>query len=113
MQANTERATQRQHTLDIPATLIHPLGPTVVELEVARQPATDEPVTTASQRHAQNSHIAKTWSLTQSQLDMILMFAWESLSPDTEDIISNLELVPSITASKLPYKDKLGMSLSV
>ncbi|KAI0729016.1 hypothetical protein C8Q72DRAFT_341270, partial [Fomitopsis betulina] len=39
---------------------------------------------------------------------MILMFAWESLSPDTEDIISNLELVPSITASKLPYKDKLG-----
>ncbi|KAH9922493.1 uncharacterized protein B0H18DRAFT_879325 [Fomitopsis serialis] len=77
--------TQRQHSLEIPGKLIHPLGPSVVAL--ARQP---------------------TWSLTHSQLDTILTFAWESLSPDTEDIISNLEQVPPLTAAKLPYKDKLG-----
>jgi hypothetical protein len=50
-----------------------------------------------------------TWSITNQQLAEILDLAWDALSPDTEEIISNIEMLPSLTQSNLPYHNQLGM----
>jgi hypothetical protein len=51
----------------------------------------------------------QTWSITNLELNEILEVAWDALNPDSEEIISNIELLPSVAQSKLPYCDHLGM----
>ncbi|KAH9856505.1 hypothetical protein C2E23DRAFT_721964 [Lenzites betulinus] len=48
-----------------------------------------------------------TWSLSQSQLDEALDAAWSALSPDTEDILTNVDLLPAAKRSDaLPYESE-------
>ena len=52
--------------------------------------------------------ISATWSVPNAQLQDILDSAWIDLSPDTEEIIGNINMLPQILHSNLPYKDRLG-----
>lgn len=106
-QSDSQHITQRQHTINIPGHLIHPLGPTIIALRLSDNQV-DQPIVP---RYAKDSQIAKTWSVPGTQLDAILMFAWEALSPDTEDIIANIEHVPSVSTQSLPYQDTTGTLL--
>ncbi|TFY57754.1 hypothetical protein EVJ58_g6829 [Rhodofomes roseus] len=103
-QGNSQRIMQRQHTINIPGHLIHPLGPTIIALRLSNDQV-NQPIVP---RYAKDSRIAKTWSIAETQLDDILTFAWESLSPGTEDIIANIEHVPSVSTQSLPYQDTIG-----
>ena len=106
-QSDSQHITQRQHTINIPGHLIHPLGPTIIALRLSDNQV-DQPIVP---RYAKDSQIAKTWSVPGTQLDAILMFAWEALSPDTEDIIANIEHVPSVSTQSLLYQDTTGTLL--
>jgi hypothetical protein len=92
-------STNRQYVLRIPGKLVYPLGPTVV-------PTPREWIDTDSGKTA-----TQTWSLTDLELAEILEFAWDSLNPDSEEIISNVELLPVVSKSSMPYCSQLGMHL--
>ncbi|KAI0728100.1 hypothetical protein C8Q72DRAFT_763766, partial [Fomitopsis betulina] len=104
-QSDSQHITQHQHTINIPGHLIHPLGPTIIALRLSDNQV-DQPIVP---RYAKDSQIAKTWSVPGTQLDAILMFTWEALSPDTEDIIANIEHVPLVSTQSLPYQNTTGM----
>ena len=78
---------------------MYPLGPTVV-------PTPREWIDTDSGKTA-----TQTWSLTDIELTEILEFAWDSLNPDSEEIISNVELLPVVSKSSMPYCNQLGIYL--
>ncbi|KAI0066999.1 hypothetical protein BV25DRAFT_1897244 [Artomyces pyxidatus] len=85
--ANTDRATQKQFIVRIPGVLLYPLGPQLVrDLDMDR-----------------NASDAMTWSLSHKQLVETLDQSWAALHPETEEIIGNVEMLPLISNSKLPY----------
>jgi hypothetical protein len=92
-----ESSTKRQFTVHIPGQLAYPLGPMV-----ARTP--DDLHNSLS-----GEQIPITWSIQEVQLAEIIGYAWEALNPDTEEIISNIEMLPSIQESTMPYHNELGM----
>ncbi len=50
-----------------------------------------------------------TWSLSDTQLCETLDAAWNALKPDTDEILSNVELLPSAAKStSMPYRDAEG-----
>jgi hypothetical protein len=89
-------ATSRQYVVRIPGKLIYPLGPTVVS-------------TPKSWMDTEANIPSHTWSITTQDLDEILEVAWDALSPDTEEIISNIEMLPVLSQSDLPYLNHLGV----
>jgi hypothetical protein len=46
-----------------------------------------------------------TWSLAQADLAEILDFTWSELNSDSEEIMGNIKLMPSLPDSMLPYHD--------
>ncbi|TRM56361.1 hypothetical protein BD626DRAFT_414104, partial [Schizophyllum amplum] len=46
-----------------------------------------------------------TWSFPSSDLDDALLDMWSSLTSDSKDIFSNLQLIPSLSNVELPYRD--------
>ncbi|KAI0043508.1 hypothetical protein FA95DRAFT_1681862, partial [Auriscalpium vulgare] len=85
------RNTRKNFVLSVPGFLVHPLGPSIM-LDGAA--ASDQPVTT--------------WSLPIAQLEDVLQCAWDALSPETEDIIGNVEALPVVNTAELPYKTYSG-----
>ena len=49
------------------------------------------------------------WTIGHEQLEEVLQLAWADLDPDSEDIISNVNMLPAITKVNLPYKKEHGM----
>lgn len=91
------KAKRSQHTFRIPGSLVLPLGPSI-------EPSLSSP-TISSAEPSQHRAPDMTWSLSESQLDEALDTAWEALSPDTEQILTNVELLPAAKRSDaLPYK---------
>jgi len=41
----------------------------------------------------------QTWALSNQELAEILDISWDSLNPDSEEIISNIEMLPAVTKS--------------
>ncbi|GBE89048.1 hypothetical protein SCP_1500500 [Sparassis crispa] len=124
--SQSERSTHNQHILTIPAFLVHPLGPSVVPfkpLEVAAAAADDDddsdddgdmfelPCTILEPQPQSGPYSGRklqrmTWSLQDAQLNEILNYAWEWLSPDTEEVIRNVDLLPSVESASMPYKGR-------
>ena len=90
---SSDKSTQRNFILHIPAMLVYPVGSSIVSLNPSSQ-------------SAKSSDTALTWSLAQADLTEILDFAWSELNPDSEEIIGNIELTPSLPDSMLPYRDR-------
>jgi len=73
----------------IPGIIFHPLGPDV---------------------HFDNENRAL-WSLKDSDLLEVLESAWDLLNPDSDEIMSNIDLLPEVTATgNLPYTLRNGSS---
>jgi hypothetical protein len=92
-----ERSTSRQFVLRVPGKLVHPLAPSIITVD--RPGDVDE-------NDSRKSFV--TWSIADNQLQETLEYAWTTLCPDTEEIVSNMEMLPSITYTELPYRDTLG-----
>jgi hypothetical protein len=55
---------------------------------------------------SQNTSYYPTWKLASTNLHAVLNSLWESLEPETEKIIGNVELLPTINnPDSLPYHD--------
>ncbi|OSD00270.1 hypothetical protein PYCCODRAFT_1479355 [Trametes coccinea BRFM310] len=104
---HTRGAKRAKHTLQVPGSLIYPLGPEVDHLT----PLEGELGTVGERPHRP---LKVTWSLRTAQLEEALDAAWEGLHPDTEDILTNLDLLPSLKpSSSLPYKGVNGPAFIV
>lgn len=52
-----------------------------------------------------------TWAFMQSQLHETVEDAWEALEPSSEEILVNVNMLPSLTNHKqLPYRSRSSMS---
>ncbi len=95
--------TRRHYTFHISSFLLYPLAPEIVPVPGANQG------NFSLQPTSQNPDRTTTWSLLQSQLDETLDVAWDALRPETEDIISNIEELPTLKLSNgLPYQNSTG-----
>ncbi|KAI0368713.1 hypothetical protein BV20DRAFT_998002 [Pilatotrama ljubarskyi] len=64
------------------------------------------PHSQANRTSEENSLKSITWSFSEAQLQEALDAAWEAMSPETEDILANVEEIPFATRSDaLPYQD--------
>jgi len=68
--------------LEIPSCLVHPLAASIV--------------TKPRSGSFQDTSYYPTWKLESTNLHAVLNSLWESLEPDTEKIIGNVELLPII-----------------
>ena len=93
---SSDKSSQRNFVLHIPAMLVYPVGSSIVSLNPS------------SSHSAESSDASLTWSLAQADMTEILDFAWSELNPDSEEIIGNIELTPSLPDSMLPYRDRNG-----
>ena len=94
-----DRSNQHNFMLRIPASLIFPLSPSVVDTK---------PSGTMLPPSEKCSPL--TWSLKNSELEEILDCAWLELKPDSEDIMGNIEMIPALGYSMLPYRNQDGES---
>ncbi|KDR69600.1 hypothetical protein GALMADRAFT_77244 [Galerina marginata CBS 339.88] len=78
---------QRHFAVRIPGKNFYPLGPDVMIDDE------DMPV----------------WTVENSDLQAALNDAWESLNPDADEIVSNIESLPEIFGTSLPYKSSAGI----
>jgi hypothetical protein len=86
-----KKLTRCQFVLEIPSCLTHPLA-----YSIAAKPMSGS---------AQASYYP-TWKLASTDIHAVLDSLWESLEPETEKIIGNVELLPTINNSNsLPYCD--------
>ena len=84
--------TRRQFVLEIPSCLAHPLAASIAA----------KPMSGGSQ----DTSYYPTWKLASTDLHAVLTSLWESLEPETEKIIGNVELLPTINnPDSLPYHD--------
>jgi hypothetical protein len=87
-----KKLTCHQFVLEIPSCLAHPLA-----ASIAAKPAFGS---------SQNASYYPTWKLASTNLHAVLNSLWESLDPETEKIIGNVELLPTINnPDLLPYRD--------
>ncbi|GBE84422.1 hypothetical protein SCP_0604010 [Sparassis crispa] len=105
-QPECKQATQHQFMISIPALLVHPLAPSVIRSAVRTSTVpggmagvirSDEPQLLPTSQ--------PTWLLEHSQLEEVLDYSWDSLKPETEEIIRNFALVPSLFTPSLRYKN--------
>lgn len=92
-----ERSNQHNFTLRIPAPLIFPLSPSVVDTKPS-----------GIMFPPSEKCSPLTWSLKNSELEEVLDCAWLELKPDSEDIMGNIEMIPSLGYSILPYRNQDG-----
>lgn len=77
-----DQLSHQNYVVEIPSFFIHPLGPTVV----------DKPPPGSSA----NSSYYPTWRLSKADLQRVLDSLWDSLEPDTDNIIGNVHMLLSI-----------------
>jgi hypothetical protein len=92
-----ERSSQHNFMLRIPASLIFPLSPSVVDTKPS-----------GIMLPPSEKCSPLTWSLKNSELEEVLDCAWLELKPDSEDIMGNIETIPSLGNSMLPYRNQDG-----
>ena len=81
----------QNYVVEIPSFFIHPLGPTVV----------DKPPPGSSE----NTLYYPIWRLSKVDLQRVLDSLWDSLEPDTDNIIGNVHMLLSIkNPDALPYR---------
>ncbi|KAI1795787.1 hypothetical protein LXA43DRAFT_1090426 [Ganoderma leucocontextum] len=81
----------------VPGYLLLPLAPDIIRLPA--DPPSDNQATPPG----------ITWSLPQSQLQDAIDISWKALSPTTEDVIVNVEDLPTLKPSdSLPYRYRNG-----
>ncbi|KAF8155394.1 hypothetical protein B0H34DRAFT_849557 [Crassisporium funariophilum] len=91
--SRTERLTQAQFILEVPVSLVYPVGGVPVR--------TEDP--------APQSSGDLTWRVNKTDLEEILNSAWDSLNGEGDDILGNLPLIPKIVnPNVVPYKDASG-----
>jgi hypothetical protein len=95
-----ERSSQHNFMLRIPAPLIFPLSPSVVNTKPSAGIMLPPP----------EKRSPLTWSLKTSELEEVLDYAWLELKPDSEDIMGNIEMIPCLGNSMLPYRNQDGES---
>jgi hypothetical protein len=86
------RLMHRQYILELASILAYPLAPTLVTrpLPGSKLEGSDYP----------------TWRIPSEQLELALDALWDSLEPESEKILGNVALLPSITnPAALPYRD--------
>jgi len=84
--------TCHQFVLEILSCLAHPLA-----ASIAAKPMS---------HGSQDTSYYPTWKLASTDLHAVLNSLWESLEPETEKIIGNVELLPTINnPDSLPYHD--------
>ena len=92
LQLLVEKLTHHQFVLEIPSCLAHPLA-----YSIATKPMSGS---------FQDTSYYPTWKLASTDLHAVLDSLWESLEPETEKIIGNVELLPTINNSdSLSYHD--------
>jgi hypothetical protein len=96
-----DKATHKQFILKSPGYLIHPLAPTIIPSK--KQMSSELTYSTS----------AVTWALNESDLADAVDYSWSQLSPETEEIMANIELLPTVTNCPLPYTDENGKSCCV
>ncbi|KAH6887772.1 hypothetical protein BKA70DRAFT_1235749, partial [Coprinopsis sp. MPI-PUGE-AT-0042] len=85
--------TRKEFVLEIPGAHLIPLAPKTV---MRRGGATPGATLT-------------TWRLTESELEVTMKASWQSLDPQTDEIISNVDSLPTLgTHSRFPYRDMHG-----
>ena len=89
-----QNLTHRQYVVEVTSSLICPLTPSVVQrpLPGSTLDISDYP----------------TWRVSATELQFVLKFLWDSLEPESEKILGNVELLHSINNSALPYHDING-----
>src|SRR5882762_7799377 len=87
-----KKLTCHQFVLEILSCLAHPLA-----ASIAANPMS---------HGSQDTSYYPTWKLASTDLHAVLNSLWESLEPETEKIIGNVEPLPTINnSSSLPYHD--------
>jgi hypothetical protein len=90
-----QRLTHRQYVLEVASVLVIPLAP-----PLAARPLPGGIL---------NESDYPTWRIPSQQLQLVLENLWDSLEPESEKILGNVTLLPSITDSTaLPYHDLNG-----
>jgi hypothetical protein len=89
--SSSDPSTSRQNVIRVPGALVYPIAPDL------RSPEMDS-----------EDDICM-WTIGHEQLEEVLQLAWADLDPDSEDIISNVSMLPAITKVNLPYKKEHGM----
>ncbi|KZV94398.1 hypothetical protein EXIGLDRAFT_767145 [Exidia glandulosa HHB12029] len=123
---DSARSTLARFSFEIPTALLHPVTPDLIEELVESSSATanegsfrffDPPQETSDlieeQRGSSSAPVTKeppatliTWSLKTAQLNDVLNEAWQSLEPDSDNILLNLNsLLLLKNTSDLPYLD--------
>ncbi|KAI1781848.1 hypothetical protein LXA43DRAFT_958147 [Ganoderma leucocontextum] len=99
------QVTKKNLVLRLPGFLVHPLPPTLA-------PPPLMPPGPASDLDASETRVVSkaqmTWWLKNTDLEETMAYAWESLRPDTADILGNVELLPKLTNVSLPYRNEDG-----
>jgi len=85
-----KKLTRHQFVLEIPSCLAHPLAASIAA----------KPISGSSQ----DISYYPTWKLASTDLHAVLDSLWESLEPETEKIMGNVELLLTVSNS-LPYHD--------
>ena len=78
-----KRLTHHQYVLEVASVLVNPLAPSLAAkpLPGSKMDESDYP----------------TWRIPSQQLESVLNALWDSLEPESEKILGNVELLPSIT----------------
>ncbi|KAI1781589.1 hypothetical protein LXA43DRAFT_1070016 [Ganoderma leucocontextum] len=92
------QVTKKNLVLRLPGFLVHPLAPT---LAPPPPPASESNISAVNKA-------PMTWWLKETDLEETMAYAWESLRPDTNDILGNMELLPKLTNVTLPYRNEDG-----
>ncbi|KAJ6603661.1 hypothetical protein B0H10DRAFT_2315727 [Mycena sp. CBHHK59/15] len=94
--ATNLRMTHRQLILEVPSIVVHPLGPSV-----ATRTIFNNGIKSASKK--------PTWHIDSDQLDQVMNSIWQSLDPESAEILQNRQLLPHINNPRaLPYSDSIG-----
>ena len=93
--ATNNTTSQHNFAFQIPGTLVHPVGTSVVPAK-SMSPLNEDEIPLL------------TWSLKHMELTDILDSACAELNPDSDEIIGNIQLLPSLLGPKVSYNDCNG-----
>jgi len=96
--ARDDKLTHCQFVLEIPSFLAYPLAQSI-----AAKPAS------GALKNISDTIQYPTWKLVSTELHAVLDSMWESVEPETEKVIGNVELLPLVNnPTALPYKNTNG-----
>ncbi|KZV81507.1 hypothetical protein EXIGLDRAFT_779657 [Exidia glandulosa HHB12029] len=95
------RSTLARFSFEVPTAFLHAVTPELVEEE---QEASTTPSGLPSSPPPSPPSTLITWSFSTAHLDDVLEEAWQALDPESEDILLNLNALPTVkNTTDLPY----------